>query len=87
MKTVKVSRPIAKWARDQTVGSQLGGATATGPGVGDAGLRIAIDWVTSWLGRRRQEVQELPGHRARLNVQSCYCKLKPNALVSEQCSQ
>ena len=22
---VKVSRPIAKWARDQTVGSQLGG--------------------------------------------------------------
>ena len=33
MKTVKVSRPIAKWSRDQTVGSQLGGATATGPGV------------------------------------------------------
>ena len=30
---IKVSRPIAKWARDQTVGSQLGGATATGPGV------------------------------------------------------
>ena len=33
MKTVKVSKPIAKWARDQTVGSQLGGPTTTGPGV------------------------------------------------------
>ena len=51
---VKVSRPIAKWARDQTVGSQLGGATATGPGIGDAGLGIIIDWVTSRSGRRWQ---------------------------------
>ena len=30
---VKVSRPIAKWARDQTVISQMGGATNIGPGV------------------------------------------------------
>ena len=52
MKTV--SRPIAKWDRDQTIGSKLGGATATGPGVGDARLTIAIDWVTGRSGRRWQ---------------------------------
>ena len=80
MKTVKVSRPIAK---DQTVGSQLGGATATRPDVRTPGWGSLLPGS---LAGRIAEGSKSPGCRARLNVQSGHCKLKPNALVSEQCS-
>ena len=85
MKTVKVSRPIAKGARDQSIGSQLGGATATGPGVGYAGLGIAIDWAGR-VAEGSKSGSYLAVALGSMYSQSGHCKLKPNALVSEQCS-
>ena len=63
--TVKVSRPIANWARGQTVGSQLGRATATEPGVrtagwgslstgSPAGLQKAVSPGATWPRRSAQ---------------------------------
>ena len=87
---VKVSIPIAKWARDQTVSSQLGGATGTGPGIGTPG------WGSLSTGLPAGRVAEGSKSRGYLAAAldsmysqatvSCQCKLKPNTLLREQCS-
>ena len=50
--------------------------------------KSSIPWVEHLATESMSSIpwSGAPGRRAQLNVQSGHCKLKPNALVSEQCS-